>query len=243
MAFPASIPELSERADPCAYHNTSFNVFAYGQRALNDGVNRVDRALTFWYSEALDWHFHLFSELNQKPLPFSVAARLSIEEPGGETSDKTLPNRFRVTGTVTVPQRNCHLLRYGNRIPILGWEIRLSATDSVKIFSVIASTDDNAEALAEPESVPLHTTAYQSLQDDKVTLPVSWESLQFQLPTHNSENNRNPVRSFFVRLQVVATVFFSQPDHYLASQGWALCDSTRQQVPSASPTGRAARRD
>lgn len=212
MALPANIPGLPERAEPSAYDNMSLNISVCGQRALNDRVNRADRALTFRHSEALDWHFHLFSDSNEEPLPFSVAARLSIGEPEGETSDHSVAQHFHVTGAVTLPQTICHLLRYGLRMPVLGWEVRLLATDSVIIVSPLASTSDNPETLPEPEPILLHTTAYRSLQDKKVTIPISWEGLQFQLPTHKSENDRNdPARNFYVLLQVVAIVFAPNP--------------------------------
>jgi hypothetical protein len=190
----------------------SLNVSVRGQRALINRVDRAHRAFTFRHSEALDWHFHLYNGMSTKELPFSLTARLSIEESESEATDNSLARRFRVTGAVTLPQTMRHLLCNGDPMPVLRWEIRLLTTDHVRIVSPLASTSDNPETLPEPEPILLHTTAYRSLQDAEVTIPVSWQRLQFQLPAHKSEDDRNdPAGKFYVLLRVVAIVFAPKP--------------------------------
>ncbi|KAL8786783.1 MAG: hypothetical protein Q9213_002604 [Squamulea squamosa] len=128
-------------------------------------------------------------------------------------------NLFQITGSITLPRS----LRYimtdaGDRIPILGQELYISATESceghpVKLISVpwktpISNTtvtpDDKTEK--EPAAIPLDTMSNQDMDADFATFPIAWKRLQFRIATANNGRRKELQQHFVVRLKVVATL-------------------------------------
>ncbi|KAL8861556.1 MAG: hypothetical protein Q9178_002080 [Gyalolechia marmorata] len=128
-------------------------------------------------------------------------------------------NLFQITGSITLPRA----LRYimtdsGERIPILGQELYISATESVeghpvKLISVpwktpISNTaitpDDKTEK--EPAPIPLDTMSNQDMDADFATFPIAWKRLQFRIATANNGRRKELQQHFVVRLKVVATL-------------------------------------
>ncbi|KAL8954760.1 MAG: hypothetical protein Q9183_006946, partial [Haloplaca sp. 2 TL-2023] len=128
-------------------------------------------------------------------------------------------NLFQVVGSITLPRG----LRYvmtdnGDRIPIVGQELTVSATESiegnmVKLISVpwktpvshTASTpEDRVER--EPSSVPLDIMSNQDMNSDFATFPIAWKRLQFRTATANNGRRKELQQHFVVRLKLVATL-------------------------------------
>ena len=128
-------------------------------------------------------------------------------------------NLFQVTGSITLPRTLRYILtEQGDRIPIVGQELSISATESVnghpvKLISVpwktpssnsIASPEDKAEK--EPTSIPLDIVTNQDMDADYATFPIAWKRLQFRIATANNGRRRELQQHFLVRLRVVATL-------------------------------------
>lgn len=128
-------------------------------------------------------------------------------------------NLFQITGSITLPRA----LRYimtdnGDRIPIIGQELYISATESVeghpvKLISVPwktpisnASTTPEDKTEKEPASIPLDTMSNQDIDADFATFPVAWKRLQFRIATANNGRRKELQQHFIVRLKVVATL-------------------------------------
>ncbi|KAL8725258.1 MAG: hypothetical protein Q9166_007460 [cf. Caloplaca sp. 2 TL-2023] len=128
-------------------------------------------------------------------------------------------NLFQITGSITLPRS----LRYimtdaGDRIPILGQELCISATESVeghpvKLISVPWKTpisnntvtpDDKTEK--EPVTVLLDTMSNQDMDADFATFPFAWKRLQFRIATANNGRRKELQQHFVVRLKLVATL-------------------------------------
>ncbi|KAI4162856.1 MAG: hypothetical protein LQ342_003573 [Letrouitia transgressa] len=128
-------------------------------------------------------------------------------------------NLFQITGSITLPR----MLRYivterGERIPIVGQELHISATESVeghpvKLISVPWKTpvsnsqttpEDKTEK--EPSSIPLDTMSNQDMDADYATFPIAWKRLQFRIATANNGRRKELQQHFVVRLKVVATL-------------------------------------
>ncbi|KAL8721457.1 MAG: hypothetical protein Q9225_001869 [Loekoesia sp. 1 TL-2023] len=128
-------------------------------------------------------------------------------------------NLFQITGSITLPRS----LRYimtdnGDRIPIIGQELYISATESVeghpvKLISVpwktpISNTQTTPEDKTEkePASIPLDTMSNQDMDADFATFPIAWKRLQFRIATANNGRRKELQQHFVVRLKVVATL-------------------------------------
>ncbi|KAL8747652.1 MAG: hypothetical protein Q9190_000499 [Brigantiaea leucoxantha] len=128
-------------------------------------------------------------------------------------------NLFQVTGSITLPRMLQYILTDGGeRIPILGQELHISATESVeghpvKLISVPWKTpasnnqttpEDKTEK--EPSSIPLDTMSNQDMDADYATFPIAWKRLQFRIATANNGRRKELQQHFVVRLKVVATL-------------------------------------
>ncbi|KAI4249304.1 MAG: hypothetical protein L6R40_000762 [Gallowayella cf. fulva] len=128
-------------------------------------------------------------------------------------------NLFQITGSITLPRS----LRYimtdaGDRVPILGQELYISATESVeghpvKLISVpwktpIANNTTTPEDKTErePAPIPLDTMSNQDMDADFATFPIAWKRLQFRIATANNGRRKELQQHFVVRLKVVATL-------------------------------------
>ncbi|CAO1598435.1 hypothetical protein XANCAGTX0491_002202 [Xanthoria calcicola] len=128
-------------------------------------------------------------------------------------------NLFQITGSITLPRA----LRYimtdaGERLPIIGQELFISANESVeghpvKLISVPWKTpasnttitpDDKTEK--EPAAIPLDTMSNQEMDADFATFPIAWKRLQFRIATANNGRRKELQQHFVVRLKVVATL-------------------------------------
>ena len=128
-------------------------------------------------------------------------------------------NLFQVTGSITLPRTMRYVMTdQGDRIPIVGQELSISATESVeghpvKLISVPwktpasnanATPDDKAEK--EPTSIQLDTMANQDMDADYATFPIAWKRLQFRIATANNGRRKELQQHFVVRLKVLATL-------------------------------------
>ena len=127
-------------------------------------------------------------------------------------------NLFQVTGSVTIPRNLQYLVtNEGNRLPIVGCEICVSATESVeghpvKLISVPWKTPANNAPPApedksekEPVTIPLDLAA-QDFEGDYVTFPIAWKRLQFRIATANNGRRKELQQHFIARLKLVATL-------------------------------------
>ena len=128
-------------------------------------------------------------------------------------------NLFQVTGSITVPRTMRYIMTdQGDRIPIIGQELTISATESVeghpvKLISVPWKTpasntgttpEDKGEK--EPTSIQLDTMSNQDMDADYATFPIAWKRLQFRIATANNGRRKELQQHFVVRLKVVATL-------------------------------------
>ena len=128
-------------------------------------------------------------------------------------------NLFQVTGSITLPRN----LRYiqteiGDRLPILGQELQISATESVengpvKLISVPWKTPINntppmleEKIEKEPTTIPLDIISNQDMDADFATFPIAWKRLQFRIATANNGRRRELQQHFVVRLKLVVTL-------------------------------------
>ena len=128
-------------------------------------------------------------------------------------------NLFQVTGSITLPRTMRYIMTdQGDRIPILGQELTISATESVeghpvKLISVpwktpASNTDTTPEDKGEkePTSIQLDTMSNQDMDADYATFPIAWKRLQFRIATANNGRRKELQQHFVVRLKVVATL-------------------------------------
>ncbi|KAL6718546.1 hypothetical protein ACLMJK_004638 [Lecanora helva] len=128
-------------------------------------------------------------------------------------------NLFQVTGTIRLP-RSLHyiLTNDGNRIPIIAYELCVSATESVeggpvKLISVPWKTPANNapptpedKAEKEPTSIPLDIVSNQDMDAEFATFPIAWKRLQFRIATANNGRRKELQQHFIARLKLVATL-------------------------------------
>jgi hypothetical protein len=127
-------------------------------------------------------------------------------------------NLFQITGDLTMPRGLRNILTdQGERIPIIGQELMVSATESVeehpvKIISVPWKTtatsapvvDDKTEK--EPTVIPIDLSNGQDLDPDFVTFPIAWKRLQFRIATANNGRRRELQQHFVISIKVIATL-------------------------------------
>ena len=128
-------------------------------------------------------------------------------------------NLFQVTGSITLPRNLRYILtEIGDRLPILGQELQISATESVengsvKLISVPWKTPTNnpppvaeEKSEKEPTTIPLDLMSNQDMDAEFATFPIAWKRLQFRIATANNGRRRELQQHFVVRLKLVVTL-------------------------------------
>ncbi|KAI4290428.1 MAG: hypothetical protein L6R35_000294 [Caloplaca aegaea] len=192
-------------------------------------IDRDNKLLSF---QLLSYNFTLL-DISLRRTFISLAAQLhgmffmAESQESGPTTTLAPPNEltcyrrnlFQITGSITLPRG----LRYimtdaGDRIPIIGQELYISATESVeglpvKLISVPwktpashSSTTPEDKTEKEPASIPLDTMSNQDMDADFATFPIAWKRLQFRIATANNGRRKELQQHFVVRLRVVATL-------------------------------------
>lgn len=132
-------------------------------------------------------------------------------------------NLFQIEGSVLLPRN----LRYfitetGERMPISGLELSVSATESVegqpaKIVSVpwkstispsgssANENDDSTKAEKEPTTIPLDAASSEDYDSHYESVPISWRRLQFRNATANNGRRKELQQHYTVKLSVIAT--------------------------------------
>ena len=128
-------------------------------------------------------------------------------------------NLFQVTGSITLPRRLRYILTdNGDRLPIMGQELQISATESVEghpvklicvpwktaLNNVPPAPEEKSEK--EPTSIPLDIMSNQDMDADFATFPIAWKRLQFRIATANNGRRRELQQHFAVRIKLVATL-------------------------------------
>lgn len=184
----------------------SFHLPTFGYSLLDYSLRRTSISLTA--------QLHGMFFMAESPSAVAVDANIS---PAELTCYRR--NLFQITGSITLPR----MLRYimtdqGDRIPIHGQELSISATESVeghpvKLISVpwktpatntVISPEDKAEK--EPSSIPLDILSNQDMDTDYATFPIAWKRLQFRIATANNGRRKELQQHFVVRLRVMATL-------------------------------------
>lgn len=128
-------------------------------------------------------------------------------------------NLFQVTGSITLPRGLRFILTdHGERVPIVGQELTISATESVeggtvKLISVPWKTPINSPPIPieektekEPAVVPLDLMSHHDPDTEFATYPFAWKRLQFRIATANNGRRKELQQHFVARLKVVATL-------------------------------------
>ncbi|KAF2280196.1 p53-like transcription factor [Westerdykella ornata] len=143
-------------------------------------------------------------------------------------------NLFQITGTITMPRHLQSILtETGDQIPILGYELTISATESlegnpVKIITVPWKSAQNQPGLQpgagivedkterEPPSYPLDPSQGQDIDSEYVNFPISWKRLQFRIATANNGRRKELQQHFVIRLKLLA--------HLATNQKISICE-------------------
>ncbi|KAL9602787.1 MAG: hypothetical protein Q9219_001630 [cf. Caloplaca sp. 3 TL-2023] len=226
----------------------------------NASIDRDNKLLSF---QSPSYNFTLL-DISLRRTGISIAAQLhgmffmAESQDPVPNSPSTAPteltcyrrNLFQITGSITLPRS----LRYimtdnGDRIPIIGQELHISATESVeghpvKLISVpwktpISNTHSTPEDKIEkePASIPLDTMSNQDMDADFATFPIAWKRLQFRIATANNGRRKELQQHFVVRLRVVATLSTGNRVAICESRSGAII------VRGRSPRNFQARRD
>lgn len=128
-------------------------------------------------------------------------------------------NLFQVTGSITIPRNlNFILTDRGDRVPIVGLELTISATESVeggtvKLISVPWKTPINSPPIVpedktekEPSTIPLDLMSHHDPDMEYATFPFAWKRLQFRIATANNGRRKELQQHFVARLKLVATL-------------------------------------
>ena len=128
-------------------------------------------------------------------------------------------NLFQITGSITLPRSLRYILtERGDRLPIVGQELQISATESVeghpvKLICVPWKTPLNnlppppeEKGEKEPTTIPLDIMSNQDMDADFATFPIAWKRLQFRIATANNGRRRELQQHFTVRIKLLATL-------------------------------------
>lgn len=230
------IPVETERTFGTGYEdfyqepNTNPETAAPDQPAPGDAsIDRDNELLGF---RALVYNFTLL-DYSLRRTTVNLTARLHgmffMAEPPPTptyTTPSTFPeltcyrrNLFQITGTITLPRSLRYMLTdHGDRLPIMGHELQISATESVeghpvKLICVPWKTPVNnvppvpeEKGEKEPSSIPLDIMSNQDMDADFATFPIAWKRLQFRIATANNGRRRELQQHFIVRIKLVATL-------------------------------------
>lgn len=231
-----ALPQESSHSYHNAYDDAFADTVAFMESMPPDqvlpeaaSIDRDNKLLSF---QPPSYNFTLL-DISLRRTGISLAAQLhgmffmaESQDPGPNNSSAQSTeltcyrrNLFQITGSITLPRA----LRYimtdnGDRIPIIGQELFISATESVeghpvKLISVPWKTpisnsqttpEDKTEK--EPASIPLDTMSNQDMDADFATFPIAWKRLQFRIATANNGRRKELQQHFVVRLKVVATL-------------------------------------
>lgn len=152
---------------------------------------------------------------------FFMAEAPSAVDPSVAPAELTCYRRnlFQITGSITLPRSLRYFLTNdGNRIPIVGQELSISATESVekhpvKLISVPWKSSTSTGTVVpeektekEPTSIPLDIMSNQDIDAAYATFPIAWKRLQFRIATANNGRRKELQQHFVVRLRVMATL-------------------------------------
>jgi hypothetical protein len=177
------------------------------------------------------FHFVLLDE-SVRRVTLGINAQLQgmffLAKPQGSNSPDSAPpppeltcyrrNIFQITGFASLPRG----LRYiwtedDARIPIVGLELAVSASESVegnavKLISVPFKTPSGTEPSKpedkverEPATIPLDSLGGQDM-DELMTHPIQWKRLQFRIATANNGRRKELQQHFTLKLKVIATL-------------------------------------
>jgi hypothetical protein len=122
-------------------------------------------------------------------------------------------NLFQVTGSVIISNSLQYIVTdQGARIPVIGQELSISATESVegksvKLISVPwkstiehSSTVESKEA--EPQVLPIEIPLAAAKDGGYMAIPISWKRLQFRIATANNGRRKELQQHFLVHLRL-----------------------------------------
>ncbi|KAL9031321.1 MAG: hypothetical protein Q9196_000645 [Gyalolechia fulgens] len=232
----AVLPHDSSHSKYNAYEDAFADTLGLMESIPSDQLapedSSIDRDNTLLGFQPPSYNFTLL-DISLRRTAVSITARLhgmffmaeaqdqGPNSPAGASTELTCYRRnlFQITGSITLPRS----LRYimtdnGDRIPIIGQELYISATESVeghpvKLISVPWKTpvsnnqstpEDKIEK--EPAPIPLDTMSNQDMDADFATFPIAWKRLQFRIATANNGRRKELQQHFVVGLKVVATL-------------------------------------
>lgn len=178
------------------------------------------------------YHFVLLDE-SVRQVSLGINAQLQgmffLAKPQGSSSPDSAPpppeltcyrrNIFQISGFVNLPRG----LRYiwtedDARIPIVGLELAVSASESVegnavKLISVPFKTPTGTEASKpedkverEPATIPLDSLAAHDMDSEHLAHNIQWKRLQFRIATANNGRRKELQQHFTLKLKVIATL-------------------------------------
>ncbi|KZF22840.1 p53-like transcription factor [Xylona heveae TC161] len=126
-------------------------------------------------------------------------------------------NLFQISGQITMSRTmQCIMTEQGERIPIIGQDLAISATESVegnpvKVISVPWKTptlngqipEDKTEKEPPPLPIDLNST---DVEAEYATFPIAWKRLQFRIATANNGRRKELQQHFVVHIKLMATL-------------------------------------
>lgn len=219
-------PDLSHHDYPQSYSDMAL-IEAISPDQPESSIERDNKLLSF---SPLEYNYQLLDySLRRTSLTltaqlhgmFFMAEAPSAVDPSAVPTELTCYRRnlFQITGSITLPRGLRYFLTNdGNRIPIVGQELSISATESVekhpvKLISVPWKNSASAGTVVteektekEPTSIPLDIMSNQDMDAAYATFPIAWKRLQFRIATANNGRRKELQQHFVVRLRVMATL-------------------------------------
>ena len=129
-------------------------------------------------------------------------------------------NLYSISGSITLPRSLRYILTdHGERIPIIGQELQISATESneggpVKLIIIPWKTSivnnipvsEPKGDFPEPAILPLDIVQNQDMDADFATFPIAWKRMQFRVATANNGRRRELQQHFTLKIKLVATL-------------------------------------
>lgn len=137
---------------------------------------------------------------------------------GGENTGRPLEltcyrrNLWQCSGQITLPRHLTHIINdQGQQLPAFELAASISAMESIEgkpteIISIPwkSSGGEDTKSPAAPPKIPLDLSAGQELDQDRISLPVSWKRLQFKHATANNGRRKGLQQHYLVQINLLS---------------------------------------
>lgn len=142
---------------------------------------------------------------------------------GGENSGRPLEltcyrrNLWQCSGQITLPRHIAHVLNeQGRQVPVAELAASITAIESIEgktteIISIpwkssnpnVANGGEETKVASAPPNVPLDLASGQELDNNLISVPVSWKRLQFKHATANNGRRKGLQQHYVVQINLL----------------------------------------